>query len=145
MKSFSNFRHTENLCWHLAFYMPQQGWKIMLCYFILPLFLLFVCFCSSILQHLIFIQWQEYLLSLGFPCSSASKESTCNAGDLGSIFGLGRSPEEGKGYPLQYSGLEDSTDYIEFHGLYRIPWTIWSQTWLSNFYFTSIFPEAFAD
>ena len=40
---------------------------------------------------------------LGFRCGSASKESTCNAGDLGSIPGLGRSPGEGKGCPLQYS------------------------------------------
>ena len=38
---------------------------------------------------------------LGFPCGSAAKESTCNAGDLGSIPGLGRSPGEGKGYSLQ--------------------------------------------
>ena len=44
-----------------------------------------------------------------FPCGSASKESTCNGGDLGSIPGLGRSPGEGKGYPLQYPGLENST------------------------------------
>ena len=108
MKSFSNFRYTENLCCHLAFYIPQQDWKIMLCYFILLLFLFFVCFCSSILLHLIFIQWQEYFPSLGFPCGSASKESTCNAGDLGSILGLGRSPEEGNGYPLQYFDLENS-------------------------------------
>ena len=43
-----------------------------------------------------------------FPCSSAGKESTCNAGDPGSLPGLGRSPGEGKGYPLQYSGLEHS-------------------------------------
>ena len=42
---------------------------------------------------------------LGFPCGSAGKESTCNAGDLGLILGWGRSPGEGKGYPLQYSGL----------------------------------------
>ena len=40
------------------------------------------------------------------------KLSTCNAGDLGSIPGLGRSPGEGKGYPLQYSGLENSMDCI---------------------------------
>ena len=39
--------------------------------------------------------------------SSAGKESTCNVGDLGSIPGLGSSPGEGKGYPLQYSGLEN--------------------------------------
>ena len=40
---------------------------------------------------------------LGFPCGSAGKELACNVGDLGSIPGLGRSPGEGKGYPLQYS------------------------------------------
>ena len=45
---------------------------------------------------------------MGFPCGSAVKESTCSAGDLGSIPELGRSPGEGKGYPLQYSGLENS-------------------------------------
>ena len=42
------------------------------------------------------------------PESSVGKESACNAGDPGLIPGLGRSPEEGKGYPLQYSGLENS-------------------------------------
>ena len=47
----------------------------------------------------------------GFFCGSAGKESTCNAGDLGSVPGLGRSPGEGKGYPLQDSGLENSMDY----------------------------------
>ena len=44
---------------------------------------------------------------------SPVKESACNAGDLGSIPGLGRSPREGKGYPLQYSGLENPMDCIE--------------------------------
>ena len=43
---------------------------------------------------------------------SVGKESVCNAGDLGSIPGLGRSSGEGKGYPLQYSGVENSIDYI---------------------------------
>ena len=47
---------------------------------------------------------------LGFPCGSSSKESACNAGDLGSVPGLGRPPGEGKGYPLQHSGLENSMD-----------------------------------
>ena len=47
---------------------------------------------------------------LDFPCGSAGKESVCNVGDLGSISGLGRSPGEGKGYPLQYSGLENSME-----------------------------------
>ena len=52
----------------------------------------------------------EYTLHkiLVFPCGSAGKESACNAGNLGSIPGLGRFPGEGKGYPLQYSGLEKS-------------------------------------
>ena len=53
---------------------------------------------------------------LGFPCGSSGKESSCNAGDLGLISGLGRSPGEGKGYPLQYSGLENSMDCI-VHGV----------------------------
>ena len=45
---------------------------------------------------------------LDFTCGSAGEESTFNAEDLGLIPGLGRSPGEGKGYPLQYSGLENS-------------------------------------
>ena len=49
---------------------------------------------------------------LGFPGGSAGKESTCNVGALGSIPGLGRSAGEGKGYPLQYSGLENSMDCL---------------------------------
>ena len=47
-----------------------------------------------------------------FPSGSAGKESACNVGDLGSIPGLGRSPGEGNGYPLQYSGLENSMNCI---------------------------------
>ena len=49
---------------------------------------------------------------LGFPCGSAGKEPACGERDLGSIPGLGRSPGEGNGYPLQYSGLENSMDFI---------------------------------
>ena len=49
---------------------------------------------------------------MGFPCSSVGKESAYNAGDLGSVPGLGRSPGEGNRYPLQYSGLENSMDYV---------------------------------
>ena len=48
----------------------------------------------------------------GFLGSSAGKESACNAGDRGSIPGQGRSTGEGKGYPFQYSGLENSVDCI---------------------------------
>ena len=50
----------------------------------------------------------------GFPCGSPGKESACNAGDLGSIPGLGRSPGEEKGYLLQYSGLENPMDCIVY-------------------------------
>ena len=53
---------------------------------------------------------------MGFPCGSVGKESICNVGDLGSIPGLGRFPGEGKGYPFQYSGLENSMDCI-VHGV----------------------------
>ena len=56
----------------------------------------------------LFVCWFVFLVS--FPCGSAGKESACNAGDLGSIPGLGRAPGEEKGYPLQYSGLENSRD-----------------------------------
>ena len=59
---------------------------------------------------------------------SAGKESACNVGDLGSIPGLGRSPGEGNGYPVQYSGLEDSIDCI-VHGVAK------SWTQLSDFHF----------
>ena len=55
--------------------------------------------------------WRVSLLD-SFPCGSAGKESACNAGDLGLIPGLGRSPGEGIGYPLQYSGLENSKDGV---------------------------------
>ena len=48
--------------------------------------------------------------SVGFPNGSESKESACNAGDPGSVPGLGRSPGEGNGKPLQYSCLENSVD-----------------------------------
>ena len=53
---------------------------------------------------------------MDFPCGTAGKESACNAGDLSSIPGLGRSRGEGKGYPLQYSDLENYKDCI-VHGV----------------------------
>ena len=52
---------------------------------------------------------------LGLPWWLTGEESACNAGGLGSIPGLERSPGEGKGYPLQYSGLENSVDIA--HGV----------------------------
>ena len=53
---------------------------------------------------------------MGFPGGSAGKEYTCNAGDVGSIPELDRSPGEGNSYPLHYSGLENSMDCI-VHGV----------------------------
>ena len=55
-------------------------------------------------------------ITMGFPGGSDGKEYTCNAGDLGSVPGLGRSSGEGNSYALQYSGLENSMDYI-VHGV----------------------------
>ena len=65
---------------------------------------------------------------MGFPGGSAGKESTCKVGDLGLIPGLGISPGEGKGYLLQYSGVENSMDCI-VHGVSK------NQTGLSDFHF----------
>ena len=66
----------------------------------------------------------------GFPDSSVGEESACNAGDLSLIPGSGRSPGERKGYPLQYSGLENSMDYM---GLQRV-----GHSW-TTFTFTTIY------
>ena len=68
---------------------------------------------------------------LVFPGGSDGKESACSAGDLGSIPGLGRSPGEGKGNPLQYSGLESSMDSI-IHGVAK------NGTRQSNVHFLSL-------
>jgi len=56
--------------------------------------------------------WLPTPVFLGFPCSSVGEDSACSVGDLGLIPGLGRSPGERKGYPLQYSGLENPMGYI---------------------------------
>ena len=69
-----------------------------------------------------------YKILGGFHRGSAGKESACNTRDLGSIPGLGRSPGEGRGYPLQYSGLENSKD-CRVRGV-RKTWTR-----LSDFHF----------
>ena len=67
------------------------------------------------------------LSDTGFPGGSAGKKSTCNTGDLSLIPGLRRSPREGKGNPLQSSGLENSMDSI----VYRVTK---SRIWLSDFH-----------
>ena len=73
---------------------------------------------------IVFLFWS---LNVGFLDSSAGKESAYNAGDLGSTPGLGRSSEEGKDYPIQYSGLENSMDCI-VHGV--------AKSWTGLSYFT---------
>ena len=79
------------------------------------------------------IHWRRHRLPtpvfLGFPYGSAGKESACSVKDLGSIPRLGRSPGDGNGYPLQYSGLENSMDCI-VHGVAK------SRTHLNDFHFT---------
>ena len=74
------------------------------------------CKCNCLLDVSIWVILKPiiYKIELAtFPCGSAGEESTCNAEDLGLIPGLGRFPGEGKGYPLQYSGLENSMDCVE--------------------------------
>ena len=68
---------------------------------------------------------------MGFSDISAGKESASNVGDLGSVSGLGRSPGKEKGYPLQYSGLDNSMDRI-VQGVAK------SQTQLSDFHLSVI-------
>ena len=104
--------------------------------FMLPGPLLSLYFTSFLFFSLsYFIRICFWLRDFTFDGSSFGKESTCNAGDLGLIPGLGRSPEEGKGYPRQYSGLENSIDCI-VHGVTK------SQTLLGNFhYWKHFFPN----
>ena len=80
------------------------------------------CLSHSLYQHCSQDSFfYRLMMAKGFPCGSAGEESACNVGDLGLIPGLGRSPGEGKGYPLQYSGLENSMDRI-IHGVAK-SWT----------------------
>ena len=71
---------------------------------------------------------RQHILLWGFPHSSVGKESACNAADLSLIPKLGRSPGKGKGYLLQYSGLETSIDYTVYGVAKR-------RTQLSDFHF----------
>ena len=74
-----------------------------------------------------------FLFRWGFPGGSDGKASPCNAGDLGSFHGSGRSPGKGNGNPLHYSCLENPMDgrawWSTVHGVAK------SQTWLSDFAF----------
>ena len=74
-----------------------------------------------------------YFFCESFPCGLAGKESNCNVGNLDLIPGLGRSPGERKGYPLQYSGLENSMDCI-VHAVAKSPTRLRD----FHFFFTTI-------
>ena len=96
--------------------------KLMVTYYSHSKFIIYIVVYSMGLEKCVmtYIHHKEsyrvFLLLLkssqSFPGGSAGKESTCNAGYLGLIPGLGRFPEEGNGYPLQDSGLENSMDWI---------------------------------
>ena len=92
----------------------------------LPVILIPACASSSTALHMMY---SAYILC--FPGGSEVKASACNAGDLGLIPGLGRSPGEGNGNPLQYSCLENPMDggawWATVHGVAK------SQTRLSDF------------
>ena len=81
-------------------------------------------------DHLSFLQFASSSGIVGFPGSSEGKKSACNAGNLGSVPGLGRSLGEENGYPLQYSPLGNPMDRAAWratvHGVAR------SWTWLSD-------------
>ena len=94
-----------------------------------------ILWCSAFHIHTRLVEKPQVLIrwtfvGQGLPCDSAGKESACNAGDLGSIPGLGKTPGEGKDQPLQYSGLENSMDCI----IHRVTK---SQTQQSNFYLSN--------
>ena len=96
-------------------------------YFILLLFHIIIFHISHYFEN-IYIYIFFFRLLIRLPCGSDGKKSACNVGDLGSIPGLRRSSGEGKGYPLQYSGLENSVDCI-VHGVTK------SRTRLSEFHY----------
>ena len=124
MKSGGQALYIGVICLHIElcgifrnFYPPTQAW-IRDVWTIIRLQWVHVCLCH----------FPSYW---GFSDSSVGKESACSAGDPCSIPGSGRSTGKGKGYPLQYSGLENSMDWI-VHGVAK-RWTR-----LSNFHFLSL-------
>ena len=78
------------------------------------------------------LTWSACFVYWASPGGSVSKESACSAGDLGSVPGLGKSPGEGNGNPLQYSCLEDSMDrgvwWATVHGVARVRYWLSDQT-----------------
>ena len=97
----------------LSVYLIESVYTLFKC----PLFHL-LCYKLVLKRALIFLSAGKSFRQTSNPSGSDGKGSTCNVGDLGLIPGLGRSPGEGKGYPFQYSGLENSMD----RGAWRDTW-----------------------
>ena len=136
LENASNFvemgmaNHSSILAWRIPWTEEPGGLQSMesqrvTCDWMTNTVIFLILFKVSFLQYLIY----NFIL---FPCGSAGKESTCNVGHLGLILGLGRYPGKGKGYPLQYSGLENSMNYI-VHGVTK------SWTRQSDFHFFSLY------
>ena len=89
----------------------------------------FVTVLIMFMHSICTLTYDPFIISLGFPGGSDDEESACSAGDLGSIKGLGRSPGEGNGYPIQYLCLENSMDrgawWAVVHGVAK-SWTVLS-------------------
>ena len=86
----------------------------------------FVTVLIMFMHNICTLTYDTFIISLGFPGGSDDEESACSAGDLGSITGLGRSPGEGNGHPIQYLCLENSMDrgawWAVVHGVAK-SWT----------------------
>ena len=95
--------HFISMTWNLILRRPLRPYSLI--FFTLILCCMTFNVCSTCEFHIFICQYHV-------PGSLDGKASAYNVGDLGSILGLGRSPGEGKGYPLQYSGLENSMDFI---------------------------------
>ena len=130
----------RRILWRKWFLVSQEAWQTMQRLQVSWISFNFIClvfgctgflllrrlFCGCSKQGLL-SSWGVWASNCG---GSAGKESSCNAGDLGSIPGLGRSPGGGNDYPLQYSGLENFMDCI-VHGVTK------SRAWLRHFHFHS--------
>ena len=124
------FTHFHKVCLSLEahrIFVPDIFWYFTVIYYTL----VWVCFHPLVLALWNFLNLGRgpfspfyffgiiicvFTLTLGFPDGAAGKESACNVGDLDSVPEMGRSPGEGKRYPLQYSGLENPMDWI-VHGV----------------------------
>ena len=89
---------------------------------------MWICSMFLLARTILILAFREFCFFKGFPLSSVGKESACNAGDPGSISGLGRSPGEGIGYTLQYSWASLMVQLVKNLPAMRETW-IWSLGW----------------